>query len=107
MRLGPLEIILIIAIIIGLVIIARVFRTGKSADKQSDDPYKEIPHWRNEGKTDGIRRNLRKVGIAGVIAGVVLALAGLSLFRWAVQSYVWALIIVLMGLAFIILSRKQ
>jgi len=107
MRLGPLEIIIIIAVIIGLLIIARVFRAKKSSERQSEEPYKEIPHWRTEGKTGTVRRNLRRVGIAGVGAGIVLALAGLSLFRWAVQSYVWALIIVLMGLAFILLSRKQ
>jgi len=107
MRLGPLEIIIIIIVIIGIIIIARVSRVKKDTNRQSRESLTEIPSWRDEGKTSNIRRNLQKAGIAAIIAGIILALAGLNLFRWAVQSYVWSFIIVAMGLAFLFLSRKK
>lgn len=107
MRLGLLEIIIIIIVIIALIIIARVSRVKKDANRQSRESLTEMSRWKAEEKTSNMRRNLRKVGIAAISAGVILALAGVSLFRWALQSYIWAFIIVAMGLVFIFLPQKK
>jgi len=41
------------------------------------------------------------------MAGIILALAGMSMFRWAVQSYLWSFIIVGVGLGLLFLARKK
>ena len=107
MRIGILEIIIIILVIIALVIIARVSRVKKDTSQQTSESQTEISHWEAKEKAGKLRRNLQKIGIAAIGSGVILALAGVSLLRWALQSYIWAFIIVAIGLVFILLSHKK
>ena len=107
MRLGLLEIIIIIIVIIALIIIARVSRAKKDTDRQNRESVTEMSLWQAEGKTNNIRRNLQRAGIAAIGTGIILTFTGVSLFRWALQSYIWSFIIVAMGFVCIFLSRKK
>ena len=107
MRLGILEIVIIIAIIIAIAVVTRIHRSYRDATEQSKKSSEEITHWQLKEKADKTRSYLKRVGTAFFIAGTILALAGMSMFRWAVQSYVWSFIIVGVGLVLLFLSRKK
>ena len=107
MRLGLLEIIVIIAIIIAIAVITRIFRTSRGIAKQNKEspvgaPVKPV------GERTGRPGNfLKRAGVACILTGGVLSLAGISMFRWAFQSYSWAFIIVVIGLVLLFLSVKR
>ena len=107
MRLGILEIVIIIVIIIAIALVTRIYRSNSDATEQSKKPSKEITHGQVKEKAGRPRSYLKRVGIAFFIAGIILALAGMSMFRWAVQSYAWSFIIVGVGLVLLYLSRKK
>lgn len=101
MRIGPLEIALIIAVIIAIAIIARVVRTGsKSAGQKAtvSQPGGNI------GRLYGF---FNRTGIVLIIAGTITLIAAASLFRWILQSYLWASLIIAIGLVFIFFARKK
>jgi uncharacterized ion transporter superfamily protein YfcC len=107
MRPGILEIVVIIAIIIAIVLVTRIYRGNRDVTEQSKKSSEEITHWQVKEKVGRTHNYLKRVGIAFFIAGIILALAGMSMFKWAVQSYVWSFIIVGVGLALLFLSRKK
>ena len=107
MRPGILEIVVIITIIIAIVLVTRIYRSDRDTTEQSKKASEEITRCQVNENAGRTRSYLRKVGIAFFIAGIILALAGMSMFRWAVQSYVWSFIIMGVGLAFLFVSRKR
>jgi len=103
MRLGPLEIVFIIVIIIAAAVITRIIRTGRGAARQNEESsVKPL-----ERKTKRPRNFFRRTGIAFVLTGIVVFLAGISMFRWALQSYMWSFIIIAIGFVILFLSRKR
>ena len=107
MRLGILEIIIIIAIIIAITLVIRIYRSSHDATDQSKKSSEEITHWQVKEKAGRRRSYLKRGGTAFFVAGTILALAGMSMFRWAVQSYVWSFVIVGVGLVLLFLSKKK
>jgi hypothetical protein len=95
MRLGPLEIILIIAVIIAIAVIAWITRSRDSAGKSSGGNY---------GRVWGF---LNRTGIVLVIGGIAAFIAAVSFFRMVLQSYLWAFILVTVGLILVLFSRKR
>jgi tellurite resistance protein TehA-like permease len=106
MRLGPLEIAIIIVVIIAIAVIARIVRFRGTA-KQNEVSSVSIPVKSAEERTSRPRSLLRKIGLAFILTGVILLIAGISMFRWAFQSYLWSYIIVAIGLVIVFLSRKK
>ena len=94
MRLGILEVVVTIAVIIVIALIARISRTNRGASEQN----------KNAGRTHSY---LKRGGIAFILVGIILSVTGISMFKWAVQSYVWSFIVVAIGLALVYLSRKK
>ncbi len=107
MRLGPLEIIVIIAIIIAIAVITRILRTSHGTAKQNKESPLDTPVKPVGERTGRTRNFLKRAGVACILTGSVLLLAGISMFRWAFQSYSWAFIIVVIGLVLLFLSRKK
>lgn len=107
MRIGPLEIITIIVIIIAVVLIARTFRAKPDDNSRDRESSAEISSGQRKDVLAKIQGYLRRLGIALVIAGILFALAGISMFRWALQGYVWAFIAMVLGFAILFLSRKK
>lgn len=107
MRIGPLEIIVIIVIIIAVAIVARAVRfnrdnTNQNARASTDISVRQVKH-----KQANMWAYVKRIGITFVITGIILALAGMSMFRWAVQGYMWAFIIMVLGIGLVFLSRKK
>ena len=107
MRIGLPEIIIIIVIIIAIAMVTRIYRGNRDATGQSKKTSEEITHGQVRGKAGKTRSYLRRSGTTLFIAGTILALAGISMFRWAVQSYLWSFIIAGVGLTLLFLSRKK
>ena len=104
MRPGPLEIILIIVIIIAAAIIARIVRGGRQAAASSKT---DAPVENHEDRTSRIWAYFNRTGIALVIVGILALLAAASFFRWVLQSYLWATILIAVGLLLVFISRKK
>ena len=107
MRLGILEIVFIIVIIIAIALVTRIYRSSRHATGQSKESSEEVTHGQLKEKASRTRSYLKRAGIALFIAGTILAFAGMSMFRWAVQSYLWSFIIAGVGLVLLFLSRKK
>lgn len=107
MRLGPLEIVLIIVVIIAIALIARIARSrnGTAVRKGPTNRDKgEKSSERNSGRVWG---HLNRTGIVLIIGGIAAFIATVSLFRMVLQSYLWAFILVAAGLILILLSRNK
>ncbi len=107
MRLGPGEIILIIAIIIAAALITRIVRTGRGTARQNEESAVAITAKPSEDKSNRAHGFFKRAGIAFVLIGIVILLAGMSMFRWALQSYLWSFIIIVIGLVILLLSKKK
>jgi len=105
MRLGPLEIILIIIVIIAIAVIARIIRTGSgTAGQNTASTSPAIP---NQPRNIRLWGFLSRTGIVMVIASIAALIATISLFRWVLQSYLWAFILMAIGFILVLFSRKK
>jgi hypothetical protein len=97
MKPGPLEIVLIIVVVIGVALIARIVRpVGRqpaASEKRKSRP-----------RSGGF---LNKAGIFLIIGGALVLTAAASLFRWVLQGYLWALILIAGGVIMILLARRR
>jgi hypothetical protein len=105
MRLGPLEIVLIIVVIIAVAVIARIVRTSGGASGQNT--ASTSPAAANQPGNSRLWGFLNSTGIVMVIAGVAALIAAISLFRWVLQSYLWAFILMAIGFILVLFSRKK
>jgi hypothetical protein len=105
MRAGPLEIVLIIAVVIAVVVIARIIRTGRAAARSGGNPPTDI----TAGPTGENRLwvFLNRTGIVLIVAGIAALIAAVSFFRWVLQSYLWAVILIAVGLILMLFSRRK
>jgi hypothetical protein len=98
MRLGPLEIILIIVVVIFVTLIARILgprRRPAPASRGGAGP---------PGRARGF---LYRTGVALIIGGAVALAAVAGLFRWVLQGYLWALVIIAGGIIMVLLGRRK
>ena len=105
MRLGPLEIGLIILVVLLILVVTRMVRTGHHADQEN-----KISGRIQEGKANektGRGRRLRILGIISILVGIILLSAGISLFKWVFWSYLWSFIVMAIGFVIIFISRKR
>jgi hypothetical protein len=107
MRIGPLEIALIIIIIIAAAIIARIVRGGRLAGSSKNSTVPDTPAGVREDRTSKIWAYFNRTGIALVIIGFLALLAAASFFRLVLQSYLWSTIVIAIGLLLVFLSRKK
>lgn len=107
MRLGPLEIILIIVVIIAIALLTRILRTNRGSAQQNKESSVDTQIKPTEVRTSKIQSLFKRIGIAFTLTGIILLLAGIGMFRWAFQSYLWSLIIIAIGIVLIFLSRKK
>lgn len=103
MRPGPLEIVLIIAVIIAAVVIGRIFRANRTA---GDNDATAAPGT-SPRKAAGPSGFFRRTGITLAAIGIIAAIAGASLLQWALHSYIWSFILVVLGATIYILARKK
>lgn len=107
MRPGPLEIVLIIVAVIVVVVVARIVRSNRATARKNGAPPGDLPEATAPGNPGRPRRLLQRTGWAGIIIGILILLAAVSMFRWAFRSYLWAVIIIAVGAVIVFLSRKR
>jgi hypothetical protein len=107
MRLGLLEIIVILRVLVVIAVSARIFRANTGPARQGSNSSMEGTARQVNQRAPRIWSQLRRVGIALIIAGAVFLFAAIGMFRWAFQSYMWSFIMVVIGFAIVFLSRNK
>ena len=107
MRIGPLEIIIIVVVIVAIVLITRIVRVKPGDAARSRESTTNITSRRVKDRSGRIRGYLKRLGIAFVAAEILFALAGISMFRWAIQGYMWAFVATVLGFSLLFLSGKK
>lgn len=105
MKLGPLEIILILIVGLLVLLAVRMIGAGRPAvvkDKKS----LEIPQQQVAESTGG-GNQVKLAGIAFIIVAIITLLTGMSLFKWVMKLYLWAFIFMAIGVAIFFVSRKR
>jgi hypothetical protein len=100
MRFGALEIVLIVAVLLSVAVIWRWWRQGQSG---ADESYGgEV----DEGRQPSFFGRLGTIGILLVLAGLGLIVISYMVVIGLAKMFIWAVAIVLLGVAFMLLSRR-
>lgn len=102
MRVGLFEIGILVAVILVIFMVTRLWRIGKNGEQMQNNTTKTI-NLQTKTKT---RRRLRIIGIVLIVLGIVFLLANISLFRWVMWSYAWLLVLIFIGLILVVFFRK-
>jgi len=105
MRLGPLEIVLIIVVVIAVAVIARIVCTGRGIAKRNEATTSEATT--SQPERNRLWGYLNGTGIVMIVAGIAALIAAVSLFRLVLQSYLWAFILMAAGTILVLFSRKR
>jgi hypothetical protein len=97
MKIGPLEIALIVAVVIVMALIARIARPGRLPVQGDKSPG-------HGARSKGLFRN---TGIIMVVVGVIILGLAAGLFHWALQGYLWALVLIAGGTFMVLLARRK
>ena len=104
---GPIEIVIIIAVITALALVTRIFRAKRLATEDRKDSSAEISPRQGKVRKKRSRRRIKRLGITLTLVGIIVLVIGISLFRWAFQTYMWSGIVVAVGLVLLALSVKR
>jgi hypothetical protein len=102
---SPLEIVLIIVVIIIIALIARIVRTGRGIAGRNGETNPDTAT--KSPEKNKAASYLNRSGITLVIIGIIALVAAASLFRWVLQGYLWAFILIALGVMLVVLSRKK
>lgn len=100
MRFGVLEIVLIAAVLLSVVVIWRWWRQGQSGADESYGSETE------ENRPPRFLGRLGSFGILLVLAGLGLIIISYMVVIGLAKMFIWAVAIVLLGVAFLLLSRR-
>lgn len=107
MRLGVLEFIVIIGVFFGTALAIRIFRGNLDTDEQKSKSSEEITCLATKKRPSRANSFPIIAGFVFVIAGTLLAFAGMRMFKWAVQTYAWSFIVLGIGLTILLYSRNK
>jgi hypothetical protein len=94
MRLGFFEIVLILAVLLSVLVIWRWMRQGNPGDTDDED------------SPPSFLQRLGTIGILLVLGGLGLVFASYIILLGIAKMFIWAVAIVLLGMAFLLLSRR-
>lgn len=108
MKLGPLEIGIIIVIIVIIFAVTRMMRIGKNTAEQDKPPVVRRRTAANNAKAKSIRRSRFQIlGGIFVLVGVLVLLSNLNLIKWIFWGNILAYIIAAIGLVTIFVARRR
>lgn len=107
MKIGWLEIVLIIFVLIAVAVIARIIRPGHIASRNNDNHGADADKKPINNKTARRSNLLARTGIALIAAGGIALIAGVSMLQWVVHNYVLSLVLIICGVVIFILSRRK
>lgn len=93
MRIGFFEIVLILAVLLSVLVVWRWFRQGQSGAEDSDS-------------TSSFLGQIGLIGVLLALGGVGLLLLSYVILIGLAKMFIWALMILIIGIAFIVLSRR-
>ena len=102
MKIGWLEILLIIFVVIAVAVIARIIRPGRIASRNADTD--KGPEDDNAKKRSSL---LARTGIALIAAGGIALIAGVSMLQWVLHNYVLSLVLIACGVIIFVLSQRK
>ena len=110
MRLSLLEIIIIVLVLLTVLVAVRIIGAGRSSqvkDTAKGKKYSlEIPGRQVEQSSrKGLQ--IKLAGVVFILVSILLVLAGMSMFKWVLKSYLWSFILLAIGLSIIFMSRKR
>jgi hypothetical protein len=107
MKIGWIEIVLIIFVVIAVAIIARIIRPGRIASQQSDNAESNtaaVSTGNRAMKRSGI---MTRTGIALIAAGGIALIAGASMLKWVLHNYIISVVLIACGLIIFVISRRK
>ncbi|XUW99974.1 MAG: hypothetical protein TUN42_08765 [Dehalogenimonas sp.] len=93
MRLGFLEFVLIVIVLLSILVIWRWMRQGGTEETDDNSPPSFL-------------QKIGTVGILLVVGGLGLILVGYIILVSLAKVFIWAVVILVLGLAFLVLSRR-
>ena len=107
MKIGWLEIVLIIFVFIAVVIIARIIRPVRIASRNDDS--RSADNDKAAANDNSKRRSslLARTGIALIAAGGIALVAGVSMLQWVLHNYVLSLVLIACGIIIFVMSRRK
>lgn len=104
MKIGPLEIIIILIVAFSAVLMVRLFRGDKSVKEQGTNNSVEVSTGQELAAGNS---QLKKAGLVLVVLGIILLLFGISTFEFVMKMFLWSFILVGAGLIALFLSRNR
>jgi hypothetical protein len=104
MKIGPLEIIIILIVAFAAGLMFRLFRGDRREDQPGANNQVEVSssHELATGTSQ-----LRKAGVVLVVLGLIILLLGISTFEFVMKMFLWAFILVGAGLLSLFISRNR
>ncbi len=104
MKIGPWEILIILIVAFSAVLLFRLFRGDKRLNEPGTNNSVEVSsgHDLATGKSQ-----LKKAGVVLVVLGIIILLFGISTFELVMKMFLWAFILVGVGLVALLLSRNR
>ena len=107
MRLGLLEIGIIIAVAIIIFGITRIIQLGKNSARKTETSIETAKQKGMEETKRSHHPRVKITGIVLIVIGIVITLVSVNLLKWVFWSNIWAFIIVAIGLAVLFISRHK
>ena len=107
MKIGWIEIALIIAVVIAVAVIARIIRPGRIATQRSNHTESGNTTISTENRANRHSSILTRTGIALIAAGGIALIAGASMLKWVLHNYVLSVILIACGMIIFIVSRRK
>lgn len=107
MKIGWIEIVLIIFVVIAMAVIARIIRPGRIASQQNNSGESDTTAVSPQNKTGRRSSLLVRTGIALIAAGVIALIAGVSMLQWVLHNYVLSSVLIICGIVICVLSRRK
>ena len=111
-RLGPLEIVIILVIILVLFGASRVTKIGQNIGKRvsGSDEEEEKPVRRRKKpkkKQSKVNSRLQLFGILVVVIGIIFLAVSFGVFKWVSTVGIWGLVIMVVGVVMVYIARRS
>lgn len=107
MRISAPEIIIIVLVIMAILLVTRLIRIGRSTVRGDEDTRDEIMMSQFERKARSMFDFFKGLGIALMSLGVVLIILSVSWLKWAMSSYMWSAVTIIVGLILFLVFRRR
>ena len=105
MRMGPLEIVIILVVVLIIFGATRIKRVGETIGRKTSSSGSEQGTEKKVTKISHPR--LQALGITTVITGAILMAVSLGLLKAIAPYTIWGAVIIAVGVTVVIISRRQ